>query len=316
MLLLLGKQLEAKDELGRIGFWDSGCEEGLSFKDQGVLCIRSDVDCRQSVAFAWLGSNLFASETIRDTPAYVLRFLLTLSPNKLHAAYQKEIFNEWKVSSTGPRNSCSVAFRVQKQVEQRDSVTCGPVTKTMIPNVKCKNSVWLAGGVVPAIAVERSTPLLTEWVEQNIVLPFGRIQAVNALDDLLIKFHRFPEKEPRDVRSKYNGKVEEVKGQHVSEIYRNIDQSAKVSFSVKGSLNTAASSFLKQYENSGVSDRFESQAFQKLLKPQMSQQNMQRLSNAYQGGESVFEVVLEMVVSGNQPPYWCRHSYKVVLSST
>ncbi|KAI9895595.1 hypothetical protein PsorP6_018729 [Peronosclerospora sorghi] len=145
-------KLEAKDELGRMVFWDGGCEEGLSFKDQSVFCIKSDVDCRQLVAFAWLGSNLFASETIRDTPAYVLLFLLTVSPNKLHASYQKEIFNEWKGS---------------KQVEQRDSVTCGTVTKTMIPNIKCANSVSLADGVVPAIG---STPLLTEWVEQNIVV--------------------------------------------------------------------------------------------------------------------------------------------------
>ncbi|KAI9922777.1 hypothetical protein PsorP6_002430 [Peronosclerospora sorghi] len=90
-------KLKAKDELGIMGFWDSGCKEGLSFKDQGVFCIKSDADCLQLVSFAWLGSNLFASETIRDTPADVLRFLLTLSPNKLHAAYQKEIFNEWKV---------------------------------------------------------------------------------------------------------------------------------------------------------------------------------------------------------------------------
>ncbi|KAI9916725.1 hypothetical protein PsorP6_017927 [Peronosclerospora sorghi] len=195
---LFGKQLEVKAELGRMGFWDGECEEGLSFQDQGVFCMKSDVDCRQLVAFAWLGSNLFESETIRDTPAY--------------------------------------------QVEQTDSVTRGPVTKTMIPNIKCAKSVWLAGGVVPTIAVEGSTPLTTEWVEQDVVvsrdsfaqwmwekhqnhainLPFDRIQVVSALDDLLMKFRRFPDKKLRAVRIKYNGKVEERKRRDASQTHEQV----------------------------------------------------------------------------------------------
>ncbi|EGZ07715.1 hypothetical protein PHYSODRAFT_529138, partial [Phytophthora sojae] len=107
---LFGKQLEIKAELARIGFWSSECEDGLQPEDQGVYCIERGDGAgsrRQFVVFAWLDADLFKPEAIRDTPAYVLRFLITLSAS---------ITSRWK--------SCSVSFRVQKQVEQDDSISC------------------------------------------------------------------------------------------------------------------------------------------------------------------------------------------------
>ncbi|KAG3073985.1 hypothetical protein PI124_g20675 [Phytophthora idaei] len=78
---LFGKQLEVKDELTRMRFWSSNCEDGLSSEDQGDYCIERSGDHRQLVVFAWLDSGLFEPEAIRNTPAYVLRFLITLSSN-------------------------------------------------------------------------------------------------------------------------------------------------------------------------------------------------------------------------------------------
>ncbi|CAI5731912.1 unnamed protein product [Peronospora destructor] len=171
---LFGEQLEVKNELARMGFWNNGCEEGLSLNDQGVFCMEGSADCRQFVVFAWLGPSLFG----RDTPAYVLRFLLTLSPNITCCLSQKDLrrieseVDAMSASSSMRWNSCSVAFRVQKQVKQNDSITCDAFTKTVIPMSSRIKSVWFVDGVVPSVAVENWTPSATEWITQHDVVLF------------------------------------------------------------------------------------------------------------------------------------------------
>ncbi|KAE9171681.1 hypothetical protein PF005_g27040, partial [Phytophthora fragariae] len=79
---LFGKQMEVKAELVRMGIWTSACESRV--QDQGVYCLEhgdESSDGRQFVVFVWLNAGLVEPENVRDTPTYMLRFLMSLSSN-------------------------------------------------------------------------------------------------------------------------------------------------------------------------------------------------------------------------------------------
>ncbi|KAG2853927.1 hypothetical protein JG687_00015197 [Phytophthora cactorum] len=172
---LFGKQMEMKAELVRMGFWSCECEDGLSLQDQGVYCIERSGEYggrRQFVAFAWLSANLFEPEVIRDTPAYVLRFLISLSSSITRCLSREDfqrVESEVRAASNATTmqwNSCSVAFRVQRQ-EQTDSVGCLKPVMASIPHSDPIKSVEFIGGGFPAIAVETAKPATTDWITDN-----------------------------------------------------------------------------------------------------------------------------------------------------
>ncbi|KAG7378688.1 hypothetical protein PHYPSEUDO_009757 [Phytophthora pseudosyringae] len=229
---LFGKQCGVKAELVRMGFWGHECEIGLAFQEQGVYCIERSGDGhgthREFVAFAWLSVDLFEPEAVRDTPAYVLRFLMSLSSNITCCLsrddYQRVESQVHAVSSSTSTqwNSCSVAFRVQKQEEQSDNVHCAKSTKASIPHLNPIKNVEFVGGVFPAVAVESATPSTTERLTDSVAVPtadFGdwiqakhlhfalelpRDQPLPAAvrDFLLEKFGHFPHEELNELQRK------------------------------------------------------------------------------------------------------------------
>ncbi|ETK71469.1 hypothetical protein F441_21777 [Phytophthora nicotianae CJ01A1] len=193
---LFGKQAKVKTELVRMGFWSCECENNLSLQDQGVYCIERDGehgDRRQFIA-----ASLFEAEVIRETLAYVLRFLISLSSNITCCLSQQDyqrIENEVHAAcdvTTTQWNSCSVAFRVQRQDEQSDSVRCSKPTKTLITRSDPIKSVEFIGGAFPAIAVESAKASTTEWVTDN-----SYMSSTEFADWVLDKHQRYALELPR-----------------------------------------------------------------------------------------------------------------------
>ncbi|KAG7378690.1 hypothetical protein PHYPSEUDO_009759 [Phytophthora pseudosyringae] len=336
---LFGKQLEVKAELARMGFWSSECEDGLSLQDQGVYCIESSGDRRQLVVFAWLDASLFEPEAIRNTPAYVLRFLITLSSN-ITCCLSQEDFRRVKSevdavsdSSSMRWSSCSVAFRVQKQVEQKDSISCGAVVKVSIPKFDRVKAAWFVGGVVSAVAVESSLPSTSEWVTWNdtvpyesfaewlmkkrerfsIELPKRPLKPMDARDNLLANFGQFPEEELRALRTRFNEQLEEATHRIDREVfdhemgnYGEAVQDARWLFAVRCPANASQmdsawrhyQSLLQQWEQCGILANRDYQAYTMLYLPERIQGQMKVLDNAFQRHRSAFEEVLNTLVAG------------------
>ncbi|TMW66602.1 hypothetical protein Poli38472_014578 [Pythium oligandrum] len=85
---VFGKQSEVKGHLQKLDAWDDGMEQHLRERDQGIYAVLLPDDAMSDevvppklVVFGWLVDYLFEPEQLRDTPAYILRFLTCLSSN-------------------------------------------------------------------------------------------------------------------------------------------------------------------------------------------------------------------------------------------
>ncbi|KAE9076136.1 hypothetical protein PF007_g24744 [Phytophthora fragariae] len=175
---LFGKQEEVKAQLVRMGFWSSECEDCLSLQEQGVYCIKKNDGSEQVngqfAVFAWMSAGLFEPELIRDTPAYILRFLMSLSSSITCCLSPEDIqrIRSEAAESSGPQwDSSSIAFQVQKQEEQSDHVSCGRLAKSAIAQADPIKKVSFVGGVFPAIVVESAVSSTTEWVTECELVP-------------------------------------------------------------------------------------------------------------------------------------------------
>jgi hypothetical protein len=340
---LFGKQLEVKAELARLGRWSRDCDGGLSLEDQGVYCIeRGDAgdDRRQFVVFAWLDAGLFEPEAVRDTPAYVLRFLVSLS-SSITCCLSQEDFRRIKSevdaasdSSSAQWKSCSVAFRVQKQVEQSDSISCGLLSSVSLPRSKSVKSVRFVGGAFPAIAVENKVPSTTEWVDQTdlipcdtfaewllekrktfvVHMPSTQLLPPSLRDNLLAEFDYFPDDELNELRSKADAQQEEAAariGRAVPErerkVYEEAVRDAQWLFAVRCAENASQTDaaqrhydgLMQQWEKSAVFKTFDYEAYKMIYLPERIQENMVVLDNAFQRHQAVFDEVLNRTIAGD-----------------
>ncbi|KAG2799249.1 hypothetical protein PC129_g20169, partial [Phytophthora cactorum] len=335
---LFGKQLEVKGELTRMGFWSSNCEDGLSSEDQGVYCIERSGDHRQLVVFAWLDSGLFEPEAIRNTPAYVLRFLITLSSNITCCLSQEDfqrVKNEVDATSDSSSmrwNSCSVAFRVQKQVEQQDDMSSGEVTKVSIPRFDRATAVWFVDGVVPAVAVECATPSTTEMVPHSksmlipelaewitmkqksfaVHFPPKRLHLVAQVrDELLVMCGQSPDDELAKLRRKLDKRLEGAKDrlsrescEYAKTIYDEAVRDARMLFTVRCPSNSARMNrvqrqyegFLRKWEKCDVFRNMNYHEYKMIYLPERIQTHMKALDEALKIDRSAFEETLTKVV--------------------
>ncbi|KAL4118177.1 hypothetical protein PRIC2_010504 [Phytophthora ramorum] len=335
---LFGKQLEVKAELSQMGVWSRECDEGLSPEAQGVYCIENrEQHHRQFVVFAWLDDTLFETKAIPDTPAYVLRFLISLS-SSVTCCLSREDFRHIKdeVDAESDRsnarwNSCSVAFRVQKQVEQRDSISCGKVTRAPIPEDNRVKSVVFVSGAYPAIAVESSAPSITEWVPHNDIVPYSdfadwllkkneessvqlpdrRIRPVDVRDDLLMKFGQFPAEELFELRSSCDDQFEKAKRrieheayEYAKRFYHDAVRDVSMLFAVKCSGNSPQmdaafkhyQAFLQYLQQSGIPVYEDNQEYKMLHLPDRIQSQMKVLDTTFQRHRVAFDEVLGGIV--------------------
>ncbi|KAL4101828.1 hypothetical protein PRIC1_005576 [Phytophthora ramorum] len=335
---LFGKQLEVKAELSQMGVWSRECDEGLSPEAQGVYCIENgEQHHRQFVVFAWLDDTLFETKAIRDTPVYVLRFLISLSSSVTCCLSRKDFRHiKDEVDAESDRsnarwNSCSVAFRVQKQVEQRDSISCGKVTRAPIPEDNRVKSVVFVSGAYPAIAVESSAPSITEWVPHNDIVPYSdfadwllkkneessvqlpdrRIRPVDVRDDLLMKFGQFPAEELFELRSSCDDQFEKAKRrieheayEYAKRFYHDAVRDVSMLFAVKCSGNSPQmdaafkhyQAFLQYLQQSGIPVYEDNQEYKMLHLPDRIQSQMKVLDTTFQRHRVAFDEVLGGIV--------------------
>ncbi|ETM31393.1 hypothetical protein L914_21033 [Phytophthora nicotianae] len=331
---LFGKQLQIKDELTRMGFWSTDCEDGLPIEDQGVYCVERSGDHRQLIVFAWLDSSLFEPEAIRNTPAYVLRFLITLSSN-ITCCLSQDDFGRVKSdvdamsdSSSMRWNSCSVAFRVQKQVEQKDAIPCGEVTEVSIPRLERAKTAWFVGGVLSAVAVERATPSTTEMVPHNesmlipqlaewitmkqkyfaIHFPPKRVQlATHVRDELLVLCGQSSDDELSKLRRKHEKRLEDAKErlsreayEYAENIYEEAIRNARMLFTVRNPTNSKRTDkaqkqyegFLRKSEKCDVFRSMDYLDYKMVYLPERVQAHMKDLDEALKIDRKAFEDAL------------------------
>ncbi|ETP00877.1 hypothetical protein F441_21783 [Phytophthora nicotianae CJ01A1] len=315
-------QLQIKDELTRMGFWSTDCEDGLPIEDQGVYCVERSGDHRQLIVFAWLDSSLFEPEAIRNTPAYVLRFLITLSSN-ITCCLSQDDFGRVKSevdamsdSSSMRWNSCSVAFRVQKQVEQKDAIPCGEVTEVSIPRLERAKTAWFVGGVLSAVAVERATPSTTEMVPHNesmlipqlaewitmkqkyfaIHFPPKRVQlATHVRDELLVLCGQSSDDELSKLRRKHEKRLEDAKErlsreayEYAENIYEEAIRNARMLFTAQKQYE----GFLRKSEKCDVFRSMDYLDYKMVYLPERVQAHMKDLDEALKIDRKAFEDAL------------------------
>lgn len=175
VMSLFGKQTEVQKELIRLGCWSAECEANLRSQDQGIYCAHMSSEQsgqgRVLVLFAWLQDVLFEPQHLRDTATYILRFLTCLSPNIvccLSAADVEKVqqvvsglasgkVQEWK--------SYSVAFRVEKQEDEKDEIRCEHVKSIDLSVISTALNRRMIKGSFPAMAVTTPAPATTRTVK-------------------------------------------------------------------------------------------------------------------------------------------------------
>lgn len=334
---LFGRQSGVRAELTRMELWDSDCVSSLT--EQGVYCIEkggADGDHRKFVAFAWLNASLFDPDSIRDTPAYELRFLMALSPH-VSCCLSRDDFLRVKSevdaassSTTMQWNSCSVAFRVQKQEKQSDSVRCAKPTKAVIPSADPIKSVEFIGGVFPAVAVESATPLTTDWTTfskamsmddfvdgvmelcscYTLELPLEPLRAALARDCLLDKFNCYPDDGLAALRKSLEEELVQAKeriDRAVSqELNRVMTQNTDVLFAARTPANaskmdkarTQYKDLLQTLNDHGVLAGLEDETRTALRMAERMQANMKALHDAYVNNSSRHEAILNEIMNG------------------
>ncbi|GMF52252.1 unnamed protein product [Phytophthora fragariaefolia] len=340
---LFGKQLEVKAELSYMGLWSSDCEDGLHLHDQGVYCLEQSGgrgNRRQFVVFAWLDAHLFNPKRVRDIPAYVLRFLITLSPSVTCCLSEEDFsrikteVNDMAGASSSRWKSCSVAFRVQKQVEKQDNISCGDVAALPIPISVHGQSFWFVGGVFPAIAVESAAPSTTEWVTQNEVIPCSTfadwlMQKAKSFtislpntrsipdavqNDLLKKFGQFPDKELSSIQKKFEEQLDEATVrieretfEYAKKIYDDAVQDISMLFAVPSSATSSEIDLVhEQYQQNlyrldefGFISSMDYQVYKMLYLPERIQAHMTILGNVFQRDHTEFLEVLNKIIAGD-----------------
>ncbi|KAG3045722.1 hypothetical protein PC121_g21087 [Phytophthora cactorum] len=259
---LFGKQMEMKAELVRMGFWSCECEDGLSLQDQGVYCIERSGEYggrRQFVAFAWLSANLFEPEVIRDTPAYVLRFLISLSSSITRCLSREDfqrVESEVRAASNATTmqwNSCSVAFRVQRQ-EQTDSVGCLKPVMASIPHSDPIKSVEFID-------------TMSSWLKQGNVL-----LEMSSFRDM--------------IKDLYNG----------ADMLFAIKSSTNAV--QMGKAKTRYEDLLRRLDEHDVLNELDEQTVTALHMPERMQTHMRALHDALMDNSSGFEDILDEIMNG------------------
>ncbi|KAK1937897.1 hypothetical protein P3T76_009634 [Phytophthora citrophthora] len=228
---------------------------------------------------------------------------------------------------------CSFAFRVQKQVDQKDNIACGSISKTQLPRPGETKAAWFVGGAFPVVAVERSMPSTSEWVLHHDIIPcesFGEwlmqkksggslielpiITKASRRDHLLQQFGQFPEEELDALQAKLSKEQEEAKERIYSDtcnsttkIYDEAIQDACFLFAVRSPANSEQvdrvqkhyDSLLQGWEQNGVAKMVSTDVQLMLYLPRRVQAQMKDLENVFLHHTLEFEDALNAVVKGD-----------------
>ncbi|GMF52253.1 unnamed protein product [Phytophthora fragariaefolia] len=292
---LFGKREEVKAELKKMGVWSREYEEGLSVQGQGVYCAKQNNKGKQGrsqfVVFTWLSADLFEPEGIRDTPAYILRFLVSLSSSITCCLSQEDfqhIRNEVHDASENPSpqwDSCSIAFQVHKQEEQSDNICCEKQTKSSVPHSGPIKNVSFVGGAFSAVAVKNAVSSTTQWVTECSFMPSSELA-----EWLMGKY------EQRSVQLPH-GKLRPLEA----------CDNAGLLLAIRSSNNSSAMDMafqryghlLERLQEFEVISELDQQTLARLTIPEILQENMQLLYDSFAHDPSKLESLVNAIANGS-----------------
>ncbi|KAG4054914.1 hypothetical protein PC123_g9991 [Phytophthora cactorum] len=171
---LFGKQAQVADALVDLKACSIGTVASLAGATDGIYCVKINPESNEGqsngeknvaglVVFSWIRDELFEPKELRDTPAFVLRFLTGLTPDIICSTSPSDLEQVATAMTTSDEqeddelSSYSVSFHIEKQEDQPDSSSCVAVSSVDLEALPedCSN-ICLLKGSYPAIAVTRT----------------------------------------------------------------------------------------------------------------------------------------------------------------
>ncbi|KAE9019331.1 hypothetical protein PF010_g7528 [Phytophthora fragariae] len=183
---LFGKQAQVSDALVSMKACCTETVASLTAANEGVYIKKMDAECSETqnnedtctglVVFSWIRDELFEPEKLRDTPAFILRFLTGLAPDIICCTTREDL-EQIKTSMVDSDeqeddelSSYSVSFHIEKQEDQPDCTECVRMASVDLEALAgdC-TGICLLKGSYPAIACTRTmqSAIRTEQVRQT-----------------------------------------------------------------------------------------------------------------------------------------------------
>ncbi|KAL3669053.1 hypothetical protein V7S43_005437 [Phytophthora oleae] len=177
---IFGKQAQVASALVEMDACAADATSLLTPANEGVYCVKinpnetledGDEGSAGLVMFAWIRDELFETQELRGTPAFVLRFLTGLTPDIICCTAPSDLQQIADAMTTSDEqdydelSSYSVSFQIEKQEDQPDSTKCVGMSsvdlKTLLEDC---SDVCLLKGSYPAIAYTKtmSTAIRTD----------------------------------------------------------------------------------------------------------------------------------------------------------
>ncbi|ETL47242.1 hypothetical protein L916_02992 [Phytophthora nicotianae] len=208
----------------------------LAGASEGIYCVKvkpehSEGQCNGVgniaglVVFPWICDELFEPQGLRDTPAFVLRFLTGLTSDIICCTSKSDLEQVAAAMAASEEqeddelSSYSVSFHIEKQEDQPDSTSCVAMTSVELETLpEDYSNICLLKGSYPAIAVTRTMTSVirtepfrrlfrlqvevpfAEWLKAEsqhcrIELNPGIVRSVKLCQNILKAFDMWPEDE-------------------------------------------------------------------------------------------------------------------------
>ncbi|GMF40951.1 unnamed protein product [Phytophthora fragariaefolia] len=170
---MFGRQDQVSAALVSMSACSAGTLASLPETAEGIYCVKIEGDGRSDrseaseiaglVVFSWIGDSFLEPEALRETPAYVLRFLTVLTENILCTTSESDLVQlraailEYEKQQGEKLSVYSVSFCVEKQEDTQDGTECAGTRSVDLESVlKGSSGARMLKGSYPAIAVTKA----------------------------------------------------------------------------------------------------------------------------------------------------------------
>jgi uncharacterized protein YegL len=244
---LFGKQAQVSHALVDMHACSTEAAASLATVEEGVYCMKIEAESAEAegrdaglVVFSWIRDELFEPRGLRDTPAFVLRFLTGLTPDIVCCASSsdleklKVLMMDSNEEESDELSSYSVSFHIEKQEDQPDDTKCVAMQCIDLESLpEDFTSITLLKGSYPAVAVTRtmSSAIRTEnfqrtfrsntrqsfpaWLKaesQEFRIDLSRTitRSKKLSENILREFDMWPEEEVEAARDAHEKKLQEA----------------------------------------------------------------------------------------------------------
>ncbi|GMF16328.1 unnamed protein product [Phytophthora fragariaefolia] len=210
---LFGKQAQIANALVDMTTCSVETIASLTLDNEGIYCMKMDDDCFNNecedtktfglVVFSWIRDELFQSDGLRDTPAFILRFLTVLVPDIICCTTEadtqqlKVAMMDSDTQEDDEFSSYSVSFHIEKQEDQSDAVAVKKMMKSSIHYERVQRTFW------PNMELTFAKWLKKQSQQYRIDLSGSIVQSAKLCQNILQAFDMWPEDEIRASRCAY-----------------------------------------------------------------------------------------------------------------